>query len=103
MLGRPSRAAAHKHNKIARVSILAVMPAVHHAMQNRGLDGKHLLMTITPRTAAGLLKVIVMRLRPNRYAIPADAAPDDPVLTPYDIEHMITYFRVLDADAHGAD
>ena len=44
-----------------------------------------------------------MRLRPNRHAIPADAAPDDPVLTPYDIEHMITYFRLLDAHTEGAD
>ena len=45
----------------------------------------------------------MMRLKVKRYAIPADAAPDDPVLTPYDIEHMITYFRVLDANAEGAD
>ena len=44
-----------------------------------------------------------MRLKVNRYAIAADAAPDDPVLTPYDIEHMITYLRLLDADAEGAD
>jgi hypothetical protein len=44
-----------------------------------------------------------MRLRPNRHAIPADAPPDDPVLTPYDIEHMITYLRDLDANAEGAD
>jgi Uncharacterized conserved protein (DUF2285) len=44
-----------------------------------------------------------MRLKVNRYAVAADAAPDDPVLTPYDIEHMITYFRVLDANAEGAD
>jgi hypothetical protein len=25
------------------------------------------------------------------------------MLTPYDHEHMITYFRILDADAEGAD
>jgi hypothetical protein len=44
-----------------------------------------------------------MRLKVNRYAVAADAAPDDPALTPYDIEHMITYLRLLDADAEGAD
>jgi hypothetical protein len=44
-----------------------------------------------------------MRLRVNRYAVAADAAPDDLVLTSYDIEHMITYFRLLDANAEGAD
>jgi hypothetical protein len=33
----------------------------------------------------------------------ADTAPTDPVLTPYDHEHLITYLRLLDADADGAD
>jgi Uncharacterized conserved protein (DUF2285) len=33
----------------------------------------------------------------------ADTAPTDSVLTPYDHEHMVTYMRVLDADAEGAD
>jgi hypothetical protein len=33
----------------------------------------------------------------------ADVAPADSMLTPYDSEHMITYFRMLDADAEGAD
>ncbi|WP_027522106.1 DNA -binding domain-containing protein [Bradyrhizobium sp. Ec3.3] len=34
----------------------------------------------------------------------ADAAPADPVaLTPYDREHAITYLRLLDANAEGAD
>ncbi|MGD9631706.1 MAG: DUF2285 domain-containing protein [Pirellulales bacterium] len=33
----------------------------------------------------------------------ADAAPTDPVLTGYDEEHVITYLRMLDADAEGAD
>jgi hypothetical protein len=33
----------------------------------------------------------------------ADVAPTDPVLTVYDEEHMITYLRMLDADAEGAD
>jgi Uncharacterized conserved protein (DUF2285) len=33
----------------------------------------------------------------------ADTAPSDSVLTPYDHEHAITYLRLLDADAEGAD
>jgi len=33
----------------------------------------------------------------------ADLAPAEPVLTPYDQEHAITYLRMLDADAEGAD
>ena len=33
----------------------------------------------------------------------ADIAPTDTVLTVYDEEHIITYLRMLDADAEGAD
>ena len=33
----------------------------------------------------------------------ADTAPSGSVLTPYDHEHAITYLRLLDADAEGAD
>jgi hypothetical protein len=33
----------------------------------------------------------------------ADVAPTDAVLTAYDEEHIITYLRLLDADAEGAD
>src|SRR5882672_11478952 len=33
----------------------------------------------------------------------ADTAPSNSVLTPYDEEHVITYLRLLDADAVGAD
>jgi hypothetical protein len=32
-----------------------------------------------------------------------DTAPTDEALTPYDIEHAVTYARLLDADAEGAD
>jgi hypothetical protein len=32
-----------------------------------------------------------------------DVAPAELVLTPYDQEHAITYMRMLDADAEGAD
>jgi hypothetical protein len=33
----------------------------------------------------------------------ADTAPDEPFLTGYDIAHLVTYLRLLDADAEGAD
>jgi hypothetical protein len=33
----------------------------------------------------------------------ADAAPDDPVLTIYDEQHLVTYWRLLDAEADGAE
>ena len=33
----------------------------------------------------------------------ADTAPDDPVLTVYDEEHVVTYLRLLDAEADNAD
>jgi hypothetical protein len=33
----------------------------------------------------------------------ADLAPSDPALTAYDQEHLITYLRLLDADAEGGD
>jgi hypothetical protein len=32
----------------------------------------------------------------------ADLAPADPAVTTYDNEHIITYLRLLDADAEGA-
>lgn len=33
----------------------------------------------------------------------ADHAPDEPVLTAYDEQHLVTYLRLLDADAEKAD
>jgi Uncharacterized conserved protein (DUF2285) len=33
----------------------------------------------------------------------ADLAPSDPALTEYDEQHLITYLRLLDANANGAD
>jgi hypothetical protein len=33
----------------------------------------------------------------------ADAAPVDPFLTGYDMDHLVTYLRLLDAGADGAD
>jgi hypothetical protein len=33
----------------------------------------------------------------------ADVAPVEPFLTGYDMDHLVTYLRLLDADADGAD
>ena len=33
----------------------------------------------------------------------ADTAPSSATLTAYDEEHIVTYLRMLDADAEGAD
>ena len=33
----------------------------------------------------------------------ADVAPDSPVLTAYDEQHVVTYLRLLDADSQSAD
>ena len=33
----------------------------------------------------------------------ADTAPSSAALTTYDEEHLVTYLRLLDADAEGAD
>ena len=33
----------------------------------------------------------------------ADSAPGEPVLTAYDEQHLVTYWRLLDAEAAGAD
>ena len=33
----------------------------------------------------------------------ANSAPDEPFLTGYDMSHLMTYLRLLDADAEGAD
>jgi hypothetical protein len=33
----------------------------------------------------------------------ADVAPNESVLTTYDEQHLVTYWRLLDAEADGAD
>ena len=41
--------------------------------------------------------------KPPRDPDVADVAPTDSVLTVYDEQHIVTYWRMLDADAEGAD
>ncbi|MCK1627300.1 DUF2285 domain-containing protein [Bradyrhizobium sp. 160] len=33
----------------------------------------------------------------------ADLAPADPIMTPYDLAHLVNYWRLMDAHAEGAD
>lgn len=44
-----------------------------------------------------------MNPQPNVEPDLADKAPDSPALTAYDHLHHITYLRLLDAEADGAD
>ena len=41
--------------------------------------------------------------KPPRHPDVADVAPTGSVLTVYDEQHIVTYWRMLDADAEGAD
>lgn len=42
-------------------------------------------------------------MKPSLNPAVADCAPTDSMLTPYDHEHTVTYLRMLDAEADGAD
>jgi hypothetical protein len=42
-------------------------------------------------------------LKPSLDPDCADLAPTDPALTAYDEQHLVTYLRLLDANADGAD
>ena len=44
-----------------------------------------------------------MRVRPELDPDVEDEAPTGPDITVYDEEHFVTYLRLLDADAEGAD
>lgn len=44
-----------------------------------------------------------MRVRPELDPDVDDLAPTDPEITVYDEVHFITYLRLLDAEAEGAD
>lgn len=44
-----------------------------------------------------------MRVRPKLDPDVEDLAPTDPDITIYDEEHFVTYLRLLDAEADGAD
>ena len=40
---------------------------------------------------------------PQRNSAISDRAPTDSMLTDYDHQHLVTYMRLLDAEAEGAD
>ena len=56
------------------------------------------------RFAFGLQAVVIMIMpQPPLDPPVADQAPEADVLTGYDQEHLVTYLRLLDAEAEGAD
>ena len=62
-------------------------------------------MPRSPKQSGSISKPVLRTPMQKPTLIPdvADAAPSDSVLTAYDEEHVITYLRLLDADAEGAD
>ncbi|MCD9007498.1 DUF2285 domain-containing protein [Luteimonas sp. XNQY3] len=44
-----------------------------------------------------------MRVKPDLDPDVDDEAPTLDIITPYDEQHFVTYMRLLDADADGAD
>lgn len=59
---------------------------------------KHAEPSLAWRTKADMTKP-----RPPLDPPVADQAPDADLLTGYDQEHLVTYLRLLDAEADGAD
>jgi hypothetical protein len=60
----------------------------------------------TPRSLGSVVEPTIERTpmqKPPLDPDVADTAPSDSKLTVYDEEHIITYLRLLDADAAGAD
>jgi hypothetical protein len=47
--------------------------------------------------------IVSTPMQPSLNPDVADLAPTDPALTEYDEQHVITYLRMLDANADGAD
>jgi hypothetical protein len=85
------------------------MRAMHHVMHGHGLDHETVLGNLHAvenerlgEISHGPVARMFMRKPPLDPDV-ADTAPADSILTPYDHEHAITYLRLLDADAEGAD
>jgi hypothetical protein len=68
---------------------------------------RSIAFTLPTHTAAMISLVNLVErgisMPPLRNPIVAELAPSGPALTKYDEEHAITYVRMLDADADGAD
>ncbi len=85
------------------------MPDQHRVMHGHGLDQETVLGNLHAvenerlgEISHGPVARMFMRKPPLDPDV-ADTAPADSILTPYDHEHAITYLRLLDADAEGAD
>lgn len=75
-----------------------VMPWMHHAMRYRGLPLQQGVGVFLAPKHRGYR----MRKRPLDPDV-ADTAPVSDQLTSYDEQHIVTYFRLLDAYAENAD
>src|SRR5258708_30448429 len=80
------------------------MRAGHHGMHRRLVLTRRQASTSIRRSAfpGEPLRVCPMKKPPLDPDV-ADTAPTDSVLTVYDEEHIVTYLRLLDADAAAAD
>ena len=57
---------------------------------------------LRPNPGVAFVGVLMMRVRMQKPPLDpdvADVAPNDPVLTTYDEQHLVTYWRLLDAEA----
>ena len=54
------------------------------------------------RNLLGILKASMMQKPPLDPHV-ADSAPNEPALTAYDEQHVVTYIRLLQAEGEGAD
>jgi type VI secretion system activator RovC-like protein len=50
-----------------------------------------------------MVNAMSIKPRPPLDPYVADAPPTAEALTPYDMEHLVTYLRLLDADDDGSD
>jgi type VI secretion system activator RovC-like protein len=91
---------AHPFQKDLKIGVVL---QEHHVMHILGLpEAFAIRQPDTGRDRADQVQGDVMRKLPLDPDV-AELAPADSTLTPYDFEHLITYFRLLDADAEGAD
>lgn len=80
------------------------MQATHHVMLQHQLDGQSRPDRLCRGVRRGNQPSARLPVRkPPLDPDVADVAPDDAMLTPYDYDHIVTYLRLLDANAEDAD
>jgi hypothetical protein len=65
--------------------------------------GRVTALTQCPEMIQPISRLDPVAMPPLRYPGVADLAPNGPRLTAYDEQHAITYIRMLDAEADGAE